>query len=75
VNNKKRRGGRVTPSTKERRAAGDTSAVSSRLALRSSRSPMPAGLPTIRPAGIRPGVQSPRRDVPASIPRPPYASD
>jgi methionyl aminopeptidase len=79
MSKKPRRGGRVTPSAKNRAAAPtiarDGAGAPARrpvdldlgmLARRSRK-------PVIRQGSVRPGIQSPRRQVPASIPRPPYA--
>jgi methionyl aminopeptidase len=79
MSTKKRRGGRVTPSSKSTKApaaatgAATLEATASRLGLRSSRPLTPTLAPAARPDAIRPGRQSPRRSVPTSIARPPYA--
>src|SRR4051812_44127378 len=75
MSTKKRRGGRVTPSTKARAGTGAVTidATASRLGLRSSRPITPTLPPAVRPDAVHAGRQSPRREVPASIPRPPYA--
>jgi len=75
MSTKKRRGGRVTPSKSQATGAGAATieATTSRLGIRSTRPVMPVLAPVLRPDAIRPGRQSPRREVPPSILRPPYA--
>ncbi len=65
--NKKKRGGRVTPSTKTR--AGATTAT----ATRAAPSFLRPSAPRIVAGTVHPGKIGPRREVPLSIMRPPYA--
>jgi methionyl aminopeptidase len=68
MNKKKKRGGRVTPSSRSGRPAA---AVATRPA--PGRASPARGLPSIVQYTVRAGTVSPRRQVPPSIIRPPYA--
>jgi len=69
MNKKKKRGGRVTPSS--RTSHPPATAVATRPAR--GRTPLGRGLPSIVQYTVRPGTVSPRRQVPPAIVRPPYA--
>jgi methionyl aminopeptidase len=79
---KPRRGGRVTPPSKPRGAdrSGTTPAGRTLPSLTAARSAVPelrglrrGGRPAARQGSVQPGRQSPRRQVPPEIIRPPYA--
>jgi methionyl aminopeptidase len=73
MNKKKKRGGRVTQPAKARGAiapGGPASGASTRF---SGSTRLRRGLPSIVQYTVRPGVVSPRRQVPPAILRPPYA--
>ena len=74
MNQKKRRGGRVTPPSRPRGQSlpAATATLPQGLDLRGLRRAAPAQ-PVIRRGSVRPGTLSPRRQVPADIIRPPYA--
>jgi methionyl aminopeptidase len=81
---KPRRGGRVTPPSKPRATTRTPSTSGGDVLLPSLTAPRPSLLdprglrrahraPVIRQGSVRPGTQSPRRSVPPTIIRPPYA--
>jgi methionyl aminopeptidase len=81
MNKKPRRGGRVTPPSKPRGAGRPGASSGLTLPDSPARPQLPdvrGGLrrlarPAVRQGSVRPGRQSPRRQVPPSILRPPYA--
>ena len=75
MNKKKKRGGRVTPSSRTASNGTSTPGPSAAVATRpaTDRLLRGRGLPSIVQYTVRPGAVSPRRQVPPSILRPPYA--